>query len=47
MPFGQTLTLAVPRTVEVAGFWVPLTALVEGRKGLWDVYVAEDDPAAE
>lgn len=43
VPFGDTVELAVPRTVSTPGFWVPIAALIEGRRGLWTVFVAEPD----
>jgi len=41
--FGAVVDLAVERWVPADGFAVPLTALVEGERGLWTVYVAEAD----
>ena len=38
LPFGEVMELALDRHVSEPGFWVPLSALVEGRKGLWTVY---------
>lgn len=44
LPFGEIMELALDHHVMTNGFWVPLSALVEGRKGLWTVYtVAESD----
>lgn len=38
--FGATVELRLPRRIEEPGYWVPLAALVEGRRGLWSVLVA-------
>ena len=40
VPFGEVVDLAVTRTVETAGYWLPLDSLTEGERGLWSVYVA-------
>lgn len=37
LPFGEIVELILPRTVQARGTWLPLTALTEGRKGLWSV----------
>ena len=43
-PFGEVVELAVPREVAADGAWVPLSALSEGPKGLWQVLtVIEND----
>ncbi|MDG1416927.1 MAG: efflux RND transporter periplasmic adaptor subunit [Maricaulis sp.] len=36
---GQVVRLAVETPIATDGFWVPITALAEGRRGLWSVYV--------
>lgn len=36
---GDLAQLELRRTLEVAGYWVPLTALAEGERGLWNAYV--------
>ncbi|MCA8909612.1 MAG: efflux RND transporter periplasmic adaptor subunit [Rhodospirillaceae bacterium] len=38
-PSGDLALLQIEDPVEGAGHWVPLTALVEGTRGLWTVYV--------
>ena len=44
LPFGEVVELAVPREVAADGAWVPLSALSEGPKGLWQILtVIEDD----
>ena len=35
--FGATADVIIQRPVAVAGFWVPVTALRQGRRGLWTV----------
>ena len=35
---GEVARLVLPGTLEERGFWAPLTALSEGRRGLWTVY---------
>ncbi len=39
--FGEIVELALDRQVAEPGLWVPLSALVEGRKGLWTVYTVD------
>lgn len=40
---GQTVALKLEEPVKAAGGWLPLTALLEGDKGLWTVLVTKDD----
>lgn len=35
---GQTATLETRRRVEERGFWLPVTALTSGQRGLWSTY---------
>ncbi len=45
---GQLIDLRLPETVKKSGFWVPMTALTDGLRGLWNVYVlVPDDPDDE
>ena len=37
LPFGEIVELVLPRTVSSRGTWLPISALTEGRKGLWSV----------
>ncbi len=37
LPFGEIIELVLPRSVAARGTWLPLSALTEGRKGLWSV----------
>lgn len=37
-PLGEVVDLISDRPVAARGFWVPLTALAEGHKGLWTVF---------
>lgn len=36
---GELIDLRLPEMVQKAGFWVPMTALTDGLRGLWNVYV--------
>lgn len=38
---GDVVTLILDRQVTRRGSWLPLTALAEGERGLWSLYVAE------
>jgi multidrug efflux pump subunit AcrA (membrane-fusion protein) len=40
---GQIARIRIAAQVQVAGFWVPTTALAHGSRGLWSVYVVEPD----
>jgi RND family efflux transporter MFP subunit len=35
---GETAQLFLPTDIEVRGFWAPVTALTEGRRGVWNIY---------
>ncbi|RIA55398.1 efflux RND transporter periplasmic adaptor subunit [Dichotomicrobium thermohalophilum] len=37
-PLGEVIELIRTRTIQQPGAWLPLTALVEDRRGLWSVY---------
>lgn len=39
---GQTARLAVNQTVEKKGYWLPLTALAKGDRGLWSCYALKE-----
>ena len=41
---GQMAALELPRKVEEPGFWLPVSGLTSGRRGLWSVYVAVPEP---
>lgn len=41
--FGDLVELALPETRVQQGYWLPVEALVEGKKGLWNVYAVEAD----
>lgn len=45
LPYGEIVELAVPRRTDQTGAWLPLTALVEGPKGLWVVTTVLDSDA--
>ncbi len=40
---GQVARLVMDAPIEARGFWVPTSALAEGRRGLWSVYVLADE----
>ncbi len=40
VPFGELVTLELEQRIAADGYWLPLTALREGHKGLWTVLVA-------
>ena len=40
---GQVARLRLEQSIDTEGFWVPTSALAEGRRGLWSVYVLEAD----
>ena len=42
---GQLVELSLDRTIDEAGFWVPLTALAEANRGLWSLFLAVPDGA--
>jgi RND family efflux transporter MFP subunit len=42
---GQLVELHLPRTLQADGFWVPLTALAEANRGLWSLFLAQEDGA--
>jgi len=39
---GDLARLTLEATVSKRGFWVPISALTEGRRGLWTVYAVEN-----
>ncbi len=41
--FGDLVELALPETRVQQGYWVPVEALVEGKKGLWNIFALEAD----
>lgn len=45
--FGSTVEVIVEEWREANGFWLPLTALREGEKGLWTALIAVPDPDRE
>lgn len=42
LAFGDVIQIDLPRQVSGSGGWVPLSALIEGPRGLWSVYVIDD-----
>lgn len=43
LPFGEVVHFLHRKDVSAEGTWLPLSALVEGEKGLWSVYVIAQD----
>lgn len=44
---GELIDLCLPETVQTPGFWIPMTALTDGLRGLWKVYVLVPDDKTE
>lgn len=44
---GALARVALERRVAAEGFWLPLTALAESRRGLWSAYAVVRDPEAD
>lgn len=44
---GQVIRLAIATPIGTDGFWVPTSALAEGRRGLWTVYALVPDEDGE
>lgn len=45
---GQVIRIAIAEPVEMQGFWLPLSALARGERGLWSAYaVIESDQEKE
>nr|WP_234497231.1 efflux RND transporter periplasmic adaptor subunit [Vibrio maritimus] len=44
---GQLAYLAFDETVQDQGYWVPLTALIDGLRGVWNVYVVGENSQVE
>lgn len=42
--FGDTVRLEVSRPINSEGFWLPVSALTEGVKGLWTVFTLKPGP---
>lgn len=45
-PAGATARLVLPYQLEERGFWAPVAALTEGRRGLWSIYALVPDEDA-
>lgn len=43
LPFGELIELSLPERRFHVGYWVPVEALVEGKKGLWNVFAVQSD----
>lgn len=44
---GTVGRIILPVPLDERGFWAPVTALTEGRRGLWNVYVVMSDETGE
>jgi RND family efflux transporter MFP subunit len=44
---GAVARLVLPTQIESRGFWAPVTALSEGRRGLWSIYVVSGEEGAQ
>lgn len=44
---GQLAYLSFDETVQDSGYWVPLTALIDGLRGVWNVYVVGENNQVE
>ncbi|XBQ16093.1 MAG: efflux RND transporter periplasmic adaptor subunit [Oceanicaulis sp.] len=44
---GEVARLILPTTLQARGFWAPVDALAEGRRGLWSIYVLGEGDALE
>ncbi len=42
-PFGEVADVKLDETIKEAGYWVPMSALSEGERGLWSVLVTVND----
>ena len=47
IPLGAVVELELRRSVPALGFWVPVAALTESDRGLWGVYVVNDQAKVE
>jgi len=43
IPFGELVELSLPEVRHHVGYWVPVEALVEGKKGLWNIFAVQSD----
>ena len=43
IPYGEVVLFLHEQVTQSRGTWLPLSALVEGEKGLWSVYVAKNE----
>ncbi len=41
---GEVVRLVLPGVIEESGFWAPMSALTEGRRGLWALMAVVEDP---
>lgn len=44
---GDLVTWRLQQTINEPGFWIPLTALTEGARGLWNIYIVDTEGKAK
>jgi len=44
---GQLAYLNLPQSYETKGYWVPITALTDGVRGLWNIYILQPEQQAK
>jgi RND family efflux transporter MFP subunit len=42
---GAVVRIALPREIDERGVWVPISSLSESSRGLWSIYIAENEGA--
>ena len=47
IPLGAVVELALVQSVPASGYWLPMTALTEADRGLWSIFVVNDDNVLE
>jgi RND family efflux transporter MFP subunit len=47
IPIGAVVELALLQSVSASGYWLPMTALTEADRGLWSIFVVNDDNVLE
>ena len=47
IPLGAVIELELTSSIPTPGYWLPLTALTESDRGLWGIFVINDDSAVE
>jgi len=47
IPLGAVVELEFSSRIDTPGYWLPLTALTESDRGLWGIYVINEDSTVE